>query len=124
MLALAVAAWRRMTWRHAAFAFALSAIWSALEAAAITANFSRSAHWGPITNSFVSMQLNGFAVLFAVLIADVTSTPQRRWLPYVIAVVSGVALGTIVFWVVSQCIFTIPTAVQLRGAYDGFGAIA
>ena len=40
------------------------------------------------------MQFNGFAVLFAVLIADHASPlPLRRWWPYVLAVFVGVLGG-------------------------------
>jgi sensor histidine kinase YesM len=81
--------------------------------------------WTPSINLVLSMELNGFAVMLAVLIADFASPPSRPrlWL-YVLAVTGGVAVGTTLFWFVSQRLFTIPSAPQLRGVDEGFRSIA
>jgi len=76
-------------------------------------------------NNVLSMQFNGFAVMLAVLVADRASPPSsRRWWPYVVAVVVGIAVGTTVFWLVSQRLFFIPSYWQLRGVAEGFDTIA
>jgi sensor histidine kinase YesM len=100
------------------YTFLLCLAWSALEVA------GQTFLWSPSLNNVLSLQINGFAVMLAVLVADRASPPaSRRWWPYVVAVVVGVALGTTVFWLVSQRLFLIPTAWQLRGVPEGFDAI-
>ena len=123
-ITLLAAAWRAMTPKHAFYTFLLCTAWSVIEVVSATSNFSRDVSWGPPLNSFLSMQFNGFAVMFAVLIADGASRPPlHRWWPYVLAVVVGVALATTLFWFVSQRVFTIPSAIQVRGLPEGFDTI-
>jgi hypothetical protein len=118
------AAWRDLTWKRAVYTLLLCAAWSAIEVAAATSNFSRWLAWSPIINNVLSMQLNGFAVMLAVLVADRGSPPgMRRWWPYVVAVIVGVLVGTTLFWILSQRVFTIPSASQARGLPEGFGSI-
>ena len=112
------AAWQVLTWKHVLYTFLLCLAWSALEVA------GQTFLWTPSLNAVLSLELNGFAVMLAVLVADRASPPtSRRWWPYAIAVVLGVALGTTVFWLVSQRLFLIPTALQLRGVPEGFDTI-
>jgi hypothetical protein len=113
-------AWRAVTWRHvrltAAFAFASSAV----TVATATSYFTDPFVIMPSINAVLSMQLNGFAVLFAVLIADraVAATQRRVW-PYAIAVVAGVAVGTSAMWLVSQRFVHIGTMYSKAG-YEAF----
>jgi len=118
------AAWRALTWRHVLYMFLFCSLWSVIEVAAATSNFSEGFAWSPSLNSWLSMQLNGFAVMLAVLVADRASPPpMRRWWLYVVAVLVGVAVATTLFWVVSQRVFFIPSAPQLRGIPEGFDSI-
>ena len=120
---LAAAAWRAVTWKHVAFTLLLSLLWSAIEVGTSVPNLA-NVPWGPPLNSFLSMALNGFAVMLAVLVADQASPPSlRRWWPYVLAVLAGIALATPLFWFVSQRLFTIPSAPQLAGIAEGFDSI-
>src|SRR5262245_36902163 len=77
------AAWRNVTPRRLLFTFALCMAWSAVMITAATSYFSRPAPPGPALNAILTMQFNGFAVMFSVLIADQLSPPElRRWWPY------------------------------------------
>jgi sensor histidine kinase YesM len=118
------AAWRDVTWKHVALTFLLCLTLGGVEAATHNANFSQ--WWSsPSLNGVLSMQFNGFAVMLAVLVADRASPPSlRRWWPYILAVVVGVAVATPLFWLVSQRLFIIPSAFQLAGIPEGFDTIA
>jgi sensor histidine kinase YesM len=120
-------AWRALSWKHLVLTFLFCLAWSALEVGLQSSGFSkfRWSWWGPPVNSLLSLLLNGFVVMLAVLIADQASPPSlRRWWPYVLAVVLGVAIATSLFWLVSQRLFTIPSALQLAGIPEGFDTIA
>ena len=120
------AAWRTVTWRHVALTSLLCLTASAIEVGAITMGFNTSKRpWSPTLNSLLSMEMNGLAVMLTVMVADRASPPShRRWWPYIVAVVVGIAVGTTLFWVVSQRLFSIPSALQLAGVPEGFDTIA
>jgi len=111
VLGTVVAAWRGADARHFACTFVLALAWGGVTIATATSFFARPVPPGPAVNALLSMQLNGFAVLLAVLVADHLAIPDaRRAWPYCAAVVVGVAAGTTATWVVSQRIFGIATA--------------
>jgi sensor histidine kinase YesM len=117
------AAWRAVTWKHVTLTFLLCLLWSGIEVATAAPNLA-NLPWGPPLNSFLSMQFNGFAVMLGVLAADRASSPSlRRWWPYVLAVVVGVVVATLLFWFVSQRLFFIPSAFQLAGIPESFDTI-
>lgn len=114
-------AWRALTWKHVLYTFCLCFAWSIVVVAAATSYFSKPVLLGPSLNAVLSMQLNGFVVLFAVLVADRASPPpMRRWWPYALAVVIAVLWGSALYWFLSQRVFTIHTAYQMRGSREGF----
>ena len=125
------AAWRSVTWKHVLLISLLCLAWSGIELTAIAIPRDSwlpaydQLSWTPSINLVLSMELNGFAVMLAVLIADRASprSAPRRW-PYIVAVTGGVAVGTAFFWFVSQRLFTIPSALQLAGVDEGFRSIA
>jgi|KBSSwiStaDraftv2_1062776.scaffolds.fasta_scaffold52646_4 hypothetical protein len=123
-IAFVADAWRDLTWKHVLCTWILCVTCSAIEVAAAASNVAGAVPWGPVTNGVLSMQLNGFAVLLAVLVADRGSPAgTRRWWPYVVAVIVGVLVGTTLFWVLSQRVFTIPSMGQMRGFHEGYGPI-
>lgn len=123
-LVFVAAAWRAATWKHFLFTSLLGLAWSGAVLATITGYFSRPLRPGPAANAILSMQFNGFAVLLAVLVADRASPPPlRRYGPYLLAVVVGVAAGSTLLWLVSQWMLGIRTAYlasQAREGYDTF----
>ena len=117
-------AWKVLDIRRVVRIFLLCLAWSVIEIAAV-APAPLQGPWSAELNSVLSMQFNGFAVMLGVLVADRASPPPlRRWRPYVVAVLVGIGVGTTLFWFVSQKLFTIPSAWQLRGAVDGFSTLA
>jgi LytS/YehU family sensor histidine kinase len=69
------------------------------------------------------MQLNGFAVLFAILIADQVSPPaHRRIWPYVVAVTAGVLVGSALVSLLSQHVFHFATGYHAGSAAEQFHA--
>jgi hypothetical protein len=116
-------AWRALSWRKAGSVAALALLWSLVMTATQSDYFSEGVLLTPVLNGVITMQLNGFAVLFAVLVADEASTPSRpRWWPYAVAVPVGVVIGSSLVWLVSQRILGLASAYQLQGAIDGFGS--
>jgi hypothetical protein len=117
-------AWRAATWKHFLFTSLLGLAWSGALLATLTGYFSRPLRPGSAANAILSMQFNGFAVLLAILVADRASPPPlRRYGPYLLAVVVGVAAGSTLLWLVSQWMLGIRTAYlagQPREGYDTF----
>jgi hypothetical protein len=71
----------------------------------------------PPVNAILSMQFNGFAVLFAVLIADQLSPPaHRRHWPYVVAVIAGVLVGTLLVSLLTQRVFGLAVGAAYRAS--------
>ena len=96
------AAWRAMTVKHVVYTSAFGLAW-AVFVVVIPLSFIVHFQLQPSVNAVLSMQFNGFAVLFAVLIADQASPPeQRRHWPYVVAVTAGVLVGTLAVSLLSQ----------------------
>jgi hypothetical protein len=120
-----LAAWRAATRRHFVYTFVLALAWGAMTVATATAFFADPVPLTPAINGFLSMQFNGFAVLLAVLVADYVASPlvHRAW-PYAIAVALGVAIGTSVFWVVSQFVIGLPGAYYQGRGYEPFDSFA
>ena len=119
-LATIAAARHAMTLRRVFVIFLFCSAWCLIEIAAVTSNFARVPPLSPVLNSFLSMQLNGFAVAFAVLAVDTsTASLNRRVMPYALAVVAAVAVATTVFWLVSQRIIGLHTAYAPPGLSEG-----
>jgi hypothetical protein len=107
----AIAAWRAATPRHFACVFLLALAWSGVTIATATSFFERPVLLTPSINAVLSMQLNGFGVLLAVLVADHVASPRaRRAWPYAVAVVLGVTIGTTTLWLLSQRLLGLHTA--------------
>lgn len=96
------AAWNAMTVKHLVYTSAFGLAW-AVFVVVIPLSFIFHFRLQPSLNAVLSMQFNGFAVLFAVLVADQASPPERRrhW-PYVVAVTVGVLVGTLAVSLLSQ----------------------
>jgi hypothetical protein len=117
-----IAAWRAATPRHFAYTFLLALAWGFMTIMTASGFFARPLLVGPGINALLSMQLNGFAVLLAVLVADhVASSLARRAWPYVVAVVLGVTIGTTTMWVLSQRLLGIATAYG-AGSHESFAS--
>jgi hypothetical protein len=111
---------RALTLRRAFIVFLFCSAWSLIEVAAVTSNFARLPRLGPVLNSFVSMQLNGFAVAFAVLAVDERRTSSdRRVLPYALAVIAAVGVATTAYWLLSERIVGLQTGYAPRGQPEG-----
>ncbi len=125
-LSVVFAAWRGLTWKHLLYTSLLCLAWSVVVVATSTSFFTRmSFRWGPLANGILSAQFNGLAVMLAVLVADqVSPAPLRRWWPYGVALLVGVASGSTLYWLFSQNLFTIPTARQAPGTREAFGTFA
>jgi hypothetical protein len=110
-IAFVAAAWRAATPKHFLYTFVLALAWSGLLNATQTSFWARQMPWGPHLNGILTMQFNGFGVLFAVLVADHASPPPlRRWWPYVIAVVVGAVVGSTLLWFFTQRLLEIRTS--------------
>ena len=119
-LAILASARRALTLRRVFVVFLFCSAWSLIEVAAVTANFARLPPLGPVLNSFLSMQLNGFAVTFAVLAVDARpALSDRRVLPYALAVIAAVAIATTAYWFLSQRIIGLHTAYAPPGLPEG-----
>jgi len=95
----------------------LCLLWSGTEIASHAAQYSQGLSWSTAVNAVLSMQLNGCAVMLALLAADRASeSPLNRWWPYPLAVIAGVAVGTILLWLVSQCLLGLATAFHEEGS--------
>jgi len=116
--------WRAATPRHFGYTFLFALAWAGVTIAAAT-GFTRPFPVTPALNSVLSMELNGFAVLFAVLVADRVSSPlaRRPW-PYAAAVLLGVAIGTTATWLISQPVLNLATAYGNVAPYEPFDSFA
>ena len=115
-------AWRALTPKHVVYTSLSCLAWSVLVILLAT-SFLSHFQLQPSINAVLSMQFNGFAVLFAVLIADQASPPGRRrhW-PYVVAVVAGVLVGTLLVSLLSQRILGLAVGYRANGADEQFRA--
>jgi hypothetical protein len=114
-----VESWRALTWKYVLYTFLLCLTWSGVEIAGRIPDLLESTFWA--LNNVVSMQLNGFAVMLAVLVADRGSPPPScRWWSYLLAVVSGVVVGSSLAWLVSQQVLAIPSAFQTNASREGY----
>jgi hypothetical protein len=120
-----VAAWRAATPRHFIYTFVFALAWSAITVATAIAFSADRFLLTPSINAVLSMQFNGFAVLLGVLVADhAGAPPARRAWPYVAAVALGVAIGTALFWLVSQRVFGLAGAYYRGSGYEPFASFA
>jgi Histidine kinase len=118
-------AWREVTLRQVLGTSLLGLVWSAVVIVTQTDYLRGPVPLTPSINAVLSMQFNGFAVLFAVLLADRASTPAApRWWIYAIAVLAGVIAGSSFLWLVSQRALHLTSATQLPGSMEGFGSFA
>jgi hypothetical protein len=120
VLATLAAARHAMTLRRVSIVFLFCSAWTLIEIAAVTSNFARVPPLSPVLNSFLSMQINGFVVAFAVLaFAASTASLNRRVLPYALAVIAAVAVATTAYWFLSQRIIGLHTAYAPPGLPEG-----
>jgi hypothetical protein len=125
VLAGVTAAWSVVTRRDVLRMALLFLLYSTILTISRVPQLVRDPAWGPPLNALLSAQLNGFAVMFAVLVADrVCARDDRRSWPYALAVVAGVALGTSSLWLLSQVLVGIPTAISAAGAHEPFATFA
>ncbi len=97
-----VAAWRAMTPKHIVYTALFGLAWG-LFVIVMATSFLARFQLQPSVNAILSMQFNGFAVLFAVLVADQVSPPaHRRHWPYVVAVTVGVVVGSLLVSFLTQ----------------------
>jgi hypothetical protein len=115
-------AWQRLTPRSIALVVAACLAWSTLELAAPgIASLPRRLVSEPGINNLLSMLLNGIAVFLAVAVADaMDDAAGPRWLPYVVAVATGVAAGSSLTWFVSQHVLGFATAYAGTDGHEGF----
>lgn len=107
-----------MTVKHILYTSVLCLAWSALVILTAT-SFLTQFLLQPSVNAVLSMQFNGFAVLFAVMIADQVSPPaHRRVWPYVVAVTSGVLVGSFLVSLLSQHILHFGTGYRASSAAE------
>ncbi len=116
------AAWRAVTPKHIVYTSVFCLVWSAFVIAMATSFLTRF-QLQPSVNAILSMQFNGFAVLFAVLIADQVSSPaHRRHWPYVFAVAAGVLVGTLLVSLLTQRVLGLAVAYRASGPDEQFRA--
>lgn len=119
-----VAAWRAMTLKHIVYTALFCLAWAVFVIVMATSFLTRF-QLQPSVNAILSMQFNGFAVLFAVLIADQLSPPARRrhW-PYVVAVAVGAVVGTLLVTFLTQRVlgFAVGSTYRANGPDDQFRA--
>lgn len=111
-----------MTPKHIVYMSAFCFVWSLFVIVMATSFLTRFA-LQPSVNAILSMQFNGFAVLLAVLIADQVSPPARRrhW-PYVVAVIAGVLLGTLLVSLLTQRVLGLAVGYRASGPDEQFRA--
>lgn len=110
------AAWRAMTVKHLAYTSAFGLAW-AMFVIVFATGFLVHFQLQPSVNAILSMQFNGFAVLFAVLIADQASPPERRrYWPYAVAVTAGVLVGTLLVSVLTQRVLGLAVGASYRAS--------
>jgi len=116
------AAWRAMTPKHVVCTSLLCLAWS-LFVILMATSFLTRFQLQPSVNAILSMQFNGFAVLFAVLIADQVSPPARRrhW-PYVVAVAAGVLVGSLLVSLLTQRVLGLAVGYRASGPDEQFRA--
>lgn len=120
--ACVVAAWRAMTPKHMVYTSAFGLAWSVFVIVMAT-SFLTHFQLQPSVNAILSMQCNGFAVLFAVLIADQVSPPaRRRHRPYVVAVTVGVLAGSLLVTLLTQRVLGLAVAYRASGPDEQFRA--
>ena len=111
-----------MTPKHLLYTSALCLAWSAL-VIVIATSFLTRFQLQPSVNAILSMQFNGFAVLFAVLIADQVSPPERRRLwPYAVAVATGVLVGSLLVSLLTQRVLGLAVGYRASGPDAQFRA--
>jgi hypothetical protein len=120
-----IEAWRAATPAHFLYTFMIALAWGALVVATASEFSAKGFLLTPSINAVLSMQFNGFAVLLAVLVADHAGAPfaRRAW-PYCVAAVLGVAIGTTVFWFVSQRVLGLAGAHYRGEGYEPFASFA
>lgn len=120
-LRFVASAWRAATWKHFVVTSLLALAWSGAVLANRSEFFSRPLPPSPTVNAILSMQFNALAVMLALLVADRASPPpMRRWGPYVLAAIAGVAVGSTLLWIVSQRMIGIPTAYMAGREYESY----
>lgn len=78
--------------------------------------------WTSVVNAVLSAELSGFAVMFAVLLAErATASRNFRWWPYALAVTGGVGVAAVTLWVLSQQLIGITTSYVDAGTAEPFG---
>jgi hypothetical protein len=116
------AAWRSITPKHLVYTATFSLAWAVFVIVFAT-GFLTHFRLQPSVNAILSMQFNGFAVLFAVLIADQVSPPERRrYWPYVVAVTAGVLVGTLLVSLLSQRVLGLEVGYRASGSDEQFRA--
>jgi hypothetical protein len=120
--ACVAAAWRALTPKHLIYTAAFCLAW-AMFVIVLSTSFLAHFKLQPSVNAVLSMQFNGFAVLFAVLMADQVSPPDRRrhW-PYVVAVTAGVFVGTVLVSILTQRVLGLAVAYRASGPDEQFRA--
>jgi hypothetical protein len=107
--AFVIGGWRAATPRHFVYTALLGLLWTAVTLATVRNASVSSA--GPYINATLTMQLNGFAVLLGVLVADRASPPPlHRWWLYVAAVAVGCVIGSSMLWLITGRLLGLPTA--------------
>jgi len=78
--------------------------------------------WTPIVNAILSAMLSGFAVLFAIALAEraIDAAHIRSW-HYALAVTAGVAVAALLLWVASQYLIGITTGYVGADTREPFG---
>jgi hypothetical protein len=118
-------AWREVTLRQVLWTSLLGLVWSAVMIVTGAGYLREPVSLTPSINAVLTMQFNGFAVLFAVLLADRASNPSTpRWWAYVIAVVAGAIAGSSLLWLVSQRVLHLTTMYRQPGSIEGFDSFA
>ena len=120
--ACVTAAWRAMTPKHFFYTAVFCLAWAVLTIL-IATSFLAHFQLQPSVNAILSMQCNGFAVLFAVLVADQLSPPtRRRYWPYVLAVAIGVLVGTALVSILTQRVLGLGVGYRASGPDAQFRA--